>query len=723
MRHLNIAALATSVVMGFVMGFAPGSAAAQGPGPVKRYALLVASNDGGQGRSQLKYAGSDAQALAQVLVSLGGVERDAMTVMLEATPAQVRAQLQSLRATLKRDQDKGQRAEVIIYYSGHADEHGMLLSGQRLPYQEMQDALAQLPSPMKLLIVDSCHAGVLTRAKGGQSGPGFLHHYPGTIEGSAILAAGSASELAQESDAIKASYFTYYLVTGLRGAADSDQDGLVTLNEAYRFAFDETLLRTQTSKLGPQHPQYAMELKGHGDLVLTQLSKQRAQLVLGDSIEGKVVVQTAAGALRAEVHKPGAATLRLALPKDQYQIVVVGQGKAYRAQVSLKDGPTTLALSDLEQVPLTQATARGDAQEDQPATIPFGLDLLPYVGTSSATRWRPSPRRASLNLIGGLSGGTRGLEIGGALNLNQGPMTGMQIGGVVNPVDGEVLGVQIGGALNLVSQGVKGLQIGGAANLVAGDMSGIQVGGAANVVGGDVSGLQIGGAANLVSGHVKGVQLGAMNMAGPRLSGSQIGALNLGQEVKGLQIGAINIASGRVKGLQIGAINISQRASTSIGAINIFTDGWTQLEAWTQDGSQLLAGVRHGGDVFYSTYHLGVVPFGDTGLTYGVGLGWRLLELDRLELAGELGMQQIVPGATQWGSMLNQSRARLVLGLELISGIEVFGALGAAVGLGFDRQTTTGAPPAGFWPVWSLRSYDPVVELWPTVSVGVRLGL
>lgn len=716
MRRLSVAALAAS----FVMLFGLGSVYAQGP--VKRYAIIVASNDGGQGRAKLKYAGSDAQALAQVLVSLGGVEREAMTVMLEATPAQVRARLKTLSETLKQAQSKGQRAEVIIYYSGHADEQGMLLSGQRLPYQEIQGALAELPSPMKLLIVDSCHAGVLTRAKGGNSGPGFLHHYPGKIEGSAILAAGSASELAQESDAIKASYFTYYLVTGLRGAADSDQDGLVTLNEAYRFAFDETLLRTQTSKLGPQHPQYAMELKGHGDLVLTQLSKQRAQLVLGDSVEGKVVVQTTAGALRAEVHKPGKGTLRLAMPKDQYQIFIVRQGKAYRAQVALKDAPTTLTLSDFEQVPLSQATARG-GEHGEAATIPFGLDLLPYVGTSSAGFWRLSPRNASLNLIGGLSGGTRGLEIGGAFNLNQGAMRGMQIGGALNYVDGDVLGLQLGGAANIVSQASKGIQIGGALNVVSQDVKGLQLGGAANIVGGDVLGIQVGGAANIVAGDVLGAQIGAFNLAGPKLGGLQIGAINLGQEVKGLQIGAINITSGQVKGLQIGAINISERSSTSIGAINIFTDGWTQLEAWTQDGSQVLAGVRHGGDVFYSTYNIGVVPFGDAGLTYGIGLGWRLLQLERLELAGELGMQQIVPEWTQWGSMLNQYRARVVLGLELVSGIEVFGGLGAAVGMGFDRQTTTGAPPAGFWPVWSLHDYDPIVELWPTVSVGVRLGL
>ena len=45
-------------------------------------------------------------------------------------------------------------------------------------------------------------------------------------------------EAAQESDRICASYFTHYLVSGFRGAADLSGDGKVTLNEAYQFAFN-----------------------------------------------------------------------------------------------------------------------------------------------------------------------------------------------------------------------------------------------------------------------------------------------------------------------------------------------------------------------------------------------------------------------------------------------------------------------------------------------------
>jgi uncharacterized caspase-like protein len=72
------------------------------------------------------------------------------------------------------------------------------------------------------------------------------------MRGYAFLTSSSPDEVAQESDHIGASFFTHYLVSGLRGAADVTGEGKVTLNEAYQFAFNETLghntlLMTSTS--------------------------------------------------------------------------------------------------------------------------------------------------------------------------------------------------------------------------------------------------------------------------------------------------------------------------------------------------------------------------------------------------------------------------------------------------------------------------------------------
>lgn len=723
-----------ALMMTLLTVVAPATGQAQPELGVRRYALLFSANDGGQGRARLKYAGSDAQKLSEVLVSLGGVEAKDRLLITDATPAQVRRQLKLLEAKLVRDRAQARRTEVIIYYSGHADERGLLLSGQRLDYDEIQGALAALSTPMKLLIVDSCHAGVLTRAKGGSTSPGFLQHYPSQIKGRAVLASGSASEVAQESDAIKASYFTHYLISGLRGGADTNRDGLVTLNEAYRFAFDETLARTQTSKYGAQHPEYAIELTGHGDLVLTQLAKASGVLRLGRSVLGKVRVQTK-GQLRAEVSKPQAPSVTLALAPAQYEIYVIQDQRAYRARVNVGQVPLTLELKDFERVPLEDAQARGALSAESTAPLAFGVDLLPFVGFSSIESLRPRPRHASLNLVGGLAGGLSGVEIGGALNLHSGDVSGLQIGGVANMVDGELLGLQIGGVLNQTSARARALQIGGGLNLVGGDVSGLQIAGGLNLVSGGLRGLQIGGGFNIVGEQLMGLQIaGGANLLSAPLKGAQVGSFNLNQGGQGLQVGAINIAgesfagvqlgafnlvSGRARGLQVGAINIAQEGTAAIGAINIYTQGWTQLEASAQDGNTILTGVRHGSGSFFSLYGVGVAPFGDAALTYGLGFGWRLNPDQPLELSADLWAQQLIPGGTKWGSSSSQFRLRGLASIEVLPRFELFGGPTLALGMTWEDK----APAKPLWPAWTINAYDPILQLWPGLTLGARLKL
>jgi len=74
------------------------------------------------------------------------------------------------------------------------------------------------------------------------------------MKGYAFMTSSSASEAAQESSRLKRSFFTHNLISGMRGAADMNQDGRITLNEAYQFAFDGTLTQTEKTLAGPSTP-------------------------------------------------------------------------------------------------------------------------------------------------------------------------------------------------------------------------------------------------------------------------------------------------------------------------------------------------------------------------------------------------------------------------------------------------------------------------------------
>jgi uncharacterized caspase-like protein len=57
-------------------------------------------------------------------------------------------------------------------------------------------------------------------------------------KGKIIISASGANEVSADKDELQHGVFTYYLLEGLRGAADSDKDGIITVDEAYRCVFE-----------------------------------------------------------------------------------------------------------------------------------------------------------------------------------------------------------------------------------------------------------------------------------------------------------------------------------------------------------------------------------------------------------------------------------------------------------------------------------------------------
>ncbi|HEY6037596.1 MAG TPA: caspase family protein, partial [Kofleriaceae bacterium] len=226
--------------------------------PLRRFALVIGSNSGGGVREQLRYAGHDASTIADVLRQLGGVSDVDLSLLSEPDTKALDGAFDGLAQRVHDERLKGQRVELVVYYSGHADETGILLGGAHYDYGRLRQRIRDVPADVRIAIVDSCASGSFTRIKGGTHKPPFLHDTSNQVEGFAFLSSSSADEDAQESDKIGASFFTYYFAAGLRGAADRNHDGKITLTEAYQFAYEQTLARTQNTVHGPQHAAYDM---------------------------------------------------------------------------------------------------------------------------------------------------------------------------------------------------------------------------------------------------------------------------------------------------------------------------------------------------------------------------------------------------------------------------------------------------------------------------------
>ncbi len=187
-------------------------------------------------------------------------------------------------------------------------------------------------------MLDACASGAITRLKGGRQRQPFLVDESADMRGHAFLTSSSETEAAQESDRIGGSYFTHFLISGLRGAADNSGDGKVTLNEAYQFAFNETLGRTTDTKGGVQHPSYDINLSGTGEVVITDLRQTSATLVLGETLDGRFFVRNARQELVVELNKPYGRRIELGLEPGHYELRVEREPAAFLAKTEVGEG-------------------------------------------------------------------------------------------------------------------------------------------------------------------------------------------------------------------------------------------------------------------------------------------------------------------------------------------------------------------------------------------------
>jgi hypothetical protein len=328
--ELRQALIAAAIVL-------PALAAAQ----VERFAVVLGNDAGQPPDLPLRWAEADATRVAAVLQEVGGVRPENM-VVLRGLPAD--AARRALIAVNDRIRDAGTRSVLFVYYSGHADAEALHLGRTSLAVRELEQLVRGSAASFRLLVVDACRSGALTRVKGGTPIPPFdlrvSERVPG--EGAVFLTSSSASEDSQESDELQGSFFTQAFVSGLLGAADANGDARVTLEEAYRHAYDATVRGSSRTIAGLQHPTFQYDVRGQGDVVLTTLSGNdatRAWLVFPEALTWLVFQGSAEGPVVAEIAK-GDRTRRLNVRAGTYFVRGRGADALLEGKASAASGAT-----------------------------------------------------------------------------------------------------------------------------------------------------------------------------------------------------------------------------------------------------------------------------------------------------------------------------------------------------------------------------------------------
>jgi hypothetical protein len=309
----------------------------------RRFAFLVGANDGGKDRGTLRYAVADAHEMKTVLEDMGGVLPEDSRFLEEPSRETFLKEIQALAKSVAEARDKFRRVEVFFYYSGHSDEDSLFLGNSRITYAEFKDLITSMDADVRIAILDSCASGNLALPKGVTKKSPFLLDTAYDMKGYAFMTSSSASEAAQESGRLKKSYFTHNLISGMRGAADMNQDGRITLSEAYQFAFDGTLTQTEKTMAGPQHPSYHIQMSGTGDVVITEIGKSSAILNIKKDVNGKIYIHNHDNVLVVELSKPAGREISIGLNAGDYRIIAVAAGAVMESKVFL-EGEKTLAL-------------------------------------------------------------------------------------------------------------------------------------------------------------------------------------------------------------------------------------------------------------------------------------------------------------------------------------------------------------------------------------------
>jgi hypothetical protein len=619
---LDASLLLPLMTLVFVFIFAAQVSAATENARINRYVVAVSANYGGEGRPVLRYAESDARSFAKVLGEMGGVQPGNVILVKEPGVASLQKQLDALDGKIAKGKNAVDRNEVLFYYSGHADDKGLRLGNEVYAWKELRKRIDAMSADVKIAVIDACGSGAITRLKGGVAVPAFMVDQSSDMKGYAFITSSTQDESSQESDKLKGSFFTHSLVSGLRGAGDLSGDGKVTLSEAYQFAFNETLQKTEKTMGGAQHPSRDMNLAGTGDVVMTDLRSTSAGLELDEDVDGRLFIRDANGELVAELYKKSGRAMSLGFPAGKYTVRLERPAEFSEAVVTLQNNRREkLSHKQFAAVSAEQTTLRGEIGGNKTCaggdTVACSIDSLDHNGKY----------RVTINAVDTDSEPRKGLQIGVFVAKTEDYMLGTQLSLIANVAKKEMHGLQVTDIYNGANAHFEGVQLSGMINY-AESFDGAQIASTVNVAGKKSSGAQISGTANFAADSVQGAQISpalnyagqadvqvtaALNVAGEagvqvdaamniaKKSDVQVtaamnvagesdvqvsAAMNIAGRLNGTQISVMNIA-GRAEGPQIGIINVCGHCeSTPIGLINIVGNGvWSVTSSVNEMGA------------------------------------------------------------------------------------------------------------------------------------------
>lgn len=247
----------------------PSAAAAGGTGPIL-WVMAVGVSRYASSDLDLQFADADATAMTEALrlAAARGPYREVRSLVLTNEEATRQSIMEGLSRFLAQ---AGPDDVAVLFVAGHgvrdlesgsyyflphpANADTLLSDGLRMSDFDELLRLVRRNARSVIVMLDTCHAGALGIPTRRMVSADEMAAQVSTGEGFFLLAATRPGEESKEQRGLGHGAFTFAALEGLRGSADADEDGTVTVSELFGYVGRRVPALTQ----GRQHPYSKME--------------------------------------------------------------------------------------------------------------------------------------------------------------------------------------------------------------------------------------------------------------------------------------------------------------------------------------------------------------------------------------------------------------------------------------------------------------------------------
>ncbi|MEO0839849.1 MAG: caspase family protein, partial [Cyanobacteria bacterium J06643_5] len=216
---------------------------------MSKIALLIGVSEYQPGLNTLPSAVRDVEAMRRVLVNseMGGFIDSDVTVLKNPRPDDIRYAIYELFSNRQKDD------LLLFYFSGHGikdekgnlyfatrhtrKDNGKLVKPSAVAARTLHENINDSRSQRQVIILDCCFSGAIATGMSVKDDGNVNVEEQLGGKGRAILTSSTSTQYSFEQQDSELSVYTRYLVEGIdTGAADTDGDGQISIDELYEYA-------------------------------------------------------------------------------------------------------------------------------------------------------------------------------------------------------------------------------------------------------------------------------------------------------------------------------------------------------------------------------------------------------------------------------------------------------------------------------------------------------